>query len=123
MPRSVLAAREISTVLYTHGISIVLFKCMHKKENRDICKLLFHYYIVAFYIIFSNGPRRGTPLNVKNPITLYKGGFSKHRETVFIIHGFNGTAIDIHLQFLRDGECIYLFNYYIIFYYYILLSL
>ncbi|KQS70592.1 uncharacterized protein Dere_GG23668, isoform B [Drosophila erecta] len=51
-----------------------------------------------------NGPRRGIPLNVKNPMSLYKGGFSKHRETVFIIHGFNGTAIDIHLQFLRDGD-------------------
>ncbi|XP_002021657.2 lipase member H-A [Drosophila persimilis] len=50
-----------------------------------------------------NGPRRGVALNVKSPTSLYQGGFGKHRETVFIIHGFNGTAIDVHLQFLRDA--------------------
>ncbi|KAH8285738.1 hypothetical protein KR018_001808 [Drosophila ironensis] len=59
---------------------------------------------IGFQLFTSNGPRRGIPLNVKNPLTLYKGGFSKKRETVFLIHGFNGTAIDVHLQFLRDGN-------------------
>ncbi|KAH8328612.1 hypothetical protein KR067_011552 [Drosophila pandora] len=58
---------------------------------------------IGFQLYTSNGPRKGIPLNVKNPMTLYKGGFSKKRETVFLIHGFNGTAIDIHLQFLRDA--------------------
>ncbi|KAH8391698.1 hypothetical protein KR200_009235 [Drosophila serrata] len=58
---------------------------------------------IGFQLFTSNGPRRGIALNVKNPLTLYQGGFSKQRETVFIIHGFNGTSIDIHLQFLRDA--------------------
>ncbi|XP_039957800.1 lipase member H-A-like [Bactrocera tryoni] len=47
--------------------------------------------------------RHGIALNIHNPLTLFKGDFNPHRETAFIVHGFNGTAVDVHLQFLKDA--------------------
>lgn len=43
-------------------------------------------------------------MDVKNPISLYLAGYDKHHETVFLIHGFNGTERDKHMMYLRDGN-------------------
>ncbi|XP_012156886.1 pancreatic lipase-related protein 2 isoform X2 [Ceratitis capitata] len=65
----------------------------------DVCP---HKYL-GFHLYTEKSPRRGVTLNIHNPLSLFKGGFSRHRETAIIIHGFNGTAVDMHLQFLKDA--------------------
>ncbi|XP_013100403.1 lipase member H-A [Stomoxys calcitrans] len=58
---------------------------------------------IGFRLHTPKSSRYGVAINIRNPLTLFQGGFSKKRDTVFIVHGFNGTAIDKHLQFLRDA--------------------
>lgn len=41
-------------------------------------------------------------MDVRNPSTFVN--FRQHEETVFIIHGFNGTARDKHMRYLKDGN-------------------
>ncbi|XP_055857762.1 lipase member H-A [Episyrphus balteatus] len=53
--------------------------------------------------VAGKGPRFGVELSIKTPWSLYKAGYSKNRESVFLIHGFNGTAQDNHLVYLRDA--------------------
>ncbi|KAL5280436.1 hypothetical protein ACFFRR_004426 [Megaselia abdita] len=52
----------------------------------------------------------GTLINAKNPYSLYKAGFNSYKETAFIIHGFNGTFRDKHMQFLKDAYLFRNFN-------------
>ncbi|XP_037958910.1 lipase member H-A [Teleopsis dalmanni] len=68
-------------------------------RNRNVCPNPY----IMHRLYTPQSLRHGVALNIHNPMTLYQGGFSRHRETVFIVHGFNGTAIDKHLQYLRDA--------------------
>lgn len=43
-------------------------------------------------------------MDVRNPRLFAKAGFRPEAETVFIIHGFNGTARDRHMRYLKDGK-------------------
>lgn len=43
----------------------------------------------------------GRYVDVRKPKTFVN--FRPHEETVFIVHGFNGTARDKHMRYLKDG--------------------
>ncbi|XP_055376460.1 phospholipase A1 [Condylostylus longicornis] len=58
---------------------------------------------VNFRIYSPKGYKKGLPLDVRNPFSLYASGFSKYRETAILIHGFNGTEQDEHFRYLRDA--------------------
>lgn len=45
----------------------------------------------------------GRYVDVRKPSTF--SSFRPHEETVFIVHGFNGTARDKHMRYLKDGNC------------------
>lgn len=44
----------------------------------------------------------GRYVDVRKPKTF--SSFRPHEETVFILHGFNGTARDTHMRYLKDGK-------------------
>lgn len=44
----------------------------------------------------------GRYVDVRKPKTFVN--FRSHEETVFIVHGFNGTARDKHMRYLKDGK-------------------
>lgn len=44
----------------------------------------------------------GRYVDVRKPKTF--ASFRPHEETVFIVHGFNGTARDKHMRYLKDGK-------------------
>lgn len=46
----------------------------------------------------------GRYVDVRRPRLFAKVGFNPHAETVFIVHGFNGTARDRHMRYLKDGK-------------------
>lgn len=45
----------------------------------------------------------GRYVDVRKPSTFVN--FRPHEETAFIVHGFNGTARDKHMRYLKDGNC------------------
>lgn len=44
----------------------------------------------------------GRYVDVRKPPTF--SNFRPYEETVFIVHGFNGTARDKHMRYLKDGN-------------------
>lgn len=48
----------------------------------------------------------GRYVDVRKPKQFVKAGFRPQAETVFIVHGFNGTARDKHMRYLKDGNLI-----------------
>ncbi|KAL9927203.1 phospholipase A1 isoform 2-T2 [Glossina fuscipes fuscipes] len=89
--------REDIKLLIQRHMNIEPLYCQFLRA--DFCP---HKYL-DFRLHTQKSSRHGIRLNIHNPFTMYQGGFSKHRETVFIVHGFNGTSIDRHLQYLRDA--------------------
>lgn len=47
---------------------------------------------------------RGRIIDVRHPKTFKRAGYHAQEETVFIVHGFNGTESDRHIRYLRDGK-------------------
>jgi len=45
----------------------------------------------------------GRYVDVRKPRNFARAGFRPHAETVFIVHGFNGTAKDKHMRYLKDA--------------------
>uniref|UniRef100_A0A1I8MSU9 Lipase domain-containing protein n=1 Tax=Musca domestica TaxID=7370 RepID=A0A1I8MSU9_MUSDO len=74
-----------------------VLRCMLR--NNRICPSPY----IMYRLYAPKSSRYGVAINIHNPMTLFQGGFSSKRDTVFIVHGFNGTATDKHLQFLRDA--------------------
>lgn len=50
----------------------------------------------------------GRYVDVQKPLTF--SSFRPFEETVFIVHGFNGTARDKHMRYLKDGNWFYFFH-------------
>lgn len=56
----------------------------------------------------------GRYVDVRKPSTF--SSFRPQEETVFIVHGFNGTARDKHMRYLKDGNLITIVFIFISFY-------
>lgn len=48
--------------------------------------------------------RRGKLINPLDPDSLSRAKFKSYEETAFIVHGFNGSHVDRHMRYLRDGK-------------------
>lgn len=65
---------------------------------------VYNFFCIKF---FCRKSPNGRLVNIKNPGTF--AHFRPFEETVFIIHGFNGTANDKHLLYLKDGKHLHYF--------------
>ncbi|XP_065356040.1 lipase member H-A [Calliphora vicina] len=93
----ILNQNDLKNFLRSGVLDLNILRCFLRNTNMCPNPYIMHRLYTP------KSSRHGIALNIHNPLTLYQGGFSKHRDTVFIVHGFNGTAIDRHLQFLRDA--------------------
>lgn len=48
--------------------------------------------------------RSGHYVSAHKPLSFDRGGFQRNKETAFIVHGFNGSHLDTHMRYLRDGR-------------------
>ncbi|XP_065095347.1 phospholipase A1-like [Ochlerotatus camptorhynchus] len=83
--------------LFSGGVfDLNFFKCMWKKDydcpHEDIR-----------FFLYTPTVKRGRVVDMNRPKTFFKAGFRPHRETVIIIHGFNGTQTSRHIMFLKDA--------------------
>lgn len=62
------------------------------------------YIIRVSFLFFFSKHLYGKVLDANNQKSLLRGGFRTDRESVFIIHGFNGTSKDTHMRYLKDGK-------------------
>ncbi|XP_031636935.1 phospholipase A1-like [Contarinia nasturtii] len=80
--------------LGTGLLDINLFKCMRRKSfscpHEDID-----------FILHTPKIPDGRYVDVRKPSTFVN--FRPHEETAFIVHGFNGTARDKHMRYLKDA--------------------
>lgn len=74
---------------------------MHDARGAFRYSILINFYFFCF-------PHRKIPdgryVDVLKPSTF--ASFRPLEETVFIVHGFNGTARDKHMRYLKDGNLI-----------------
>lgn len=83
-----------------------------KRNRRKILVLFLVVFLLSTihmsfrpnYICFSFYRKipDGRYVDVRKPKTF--SSFRPHEETVFILHGFNGTARDTHMRYLKDGK-------------------
>ncbi|CAD7079412.1 unnamed protein product [Hermetia illucens] len=87
---------ELRALIQSRVWDVNILRCNVQRSN--ICP---HSDVILRMYTTIN--RFGTYMDVKNPISLYLAGYDKHHETVFLIHGFNGTERDKHMMYLRDA--------------------
>lgn len=66
--------------------------------------IIIHSRFLILRLFFSSAYRQipdGRYVDVRKPLTFVN--FRWEAETVFIVHGFNGTARDKHMRYLKDG--------------------
>ncbi|XP_018797872.1 PREDICTED: lipase member H-A isoform X2 [Bactrocera latifrons] len=95
-PAIIFNQMDIKSVLTSGALDLNVLRCF--LHNKNICPSPY----IMYRLYSPKSSRHGIVLNIHNPLTLFKGDFNPHRETAFIVHGFNGTAVDVHLQFLKD---------------------
>lgn len=71
----------------------LLLKWFHTRPNKNLITAL-HY----------SKQRRGKLINPLDPDSLRRAKFNSYEETTFIVHGFNGSHVDRHMRYLRDGN-------------------
>ncbi|XP_067625906.1 phospholipase A1 isoform X3 [Eurosta solidaginis] len=96
-PALLFSQMDVKNLFNSGVLDLNVLRCFFHDKN--ICPSAY----IMYRLYVPKSSRNGVALNVNNPLSLFKGGFSRHRDTAFIVHGFNGTAIDKHLQFLRDA--------------------
>lgn len=62
-------------------------------------------FLISFFVSFRKVPN-GRYVDVRKPKSFLKAGYRTYAETVFIVHGFNGTARDKHMRYLKDGKTV-----------------
>ncbi|XP_050338952.1 lipase member H-A isoform X1 [Bactrocera neohumeralis] len=96
-PAIIFNQMDIKSLLTSGALDLNVLRCF--LHNKNICPSPY----IMYRLYSPKSSRHGIALNIHNPLTLFKGDFNPHRETAFIVHGFNGTAVDVHLQFLKDA--------------------
>ncbi|XP_069962460.1 lipase member H-A isoform X2 [Bactrocera oleae] len=96
-PAIIFNQMDIKSVLKSGALDLNVLRCF--LHNKNICPSPY----IMYRLYAPKSSRHGITLNIHNPLTLFKGDFNPHRETAFIVHGFNGSAVDVHLQFLKDA--------------------
>lgn len=76
-----------------------MFTFLNRDYNSFTCSFLFLFCIFFFH--FHRLIPDGRYVDVRKPSTFVN--FRSEAETVFIVHGFNGTARDKHMRYLKDG--------------------
>lgn len=66
----------------------LLLELFHTRPNKNYC----------------SKQRRGKLINPLDPDSLRRAKFNSYEETTFIVHGFNGSHVDRHMRYLRDGK-------------------
>lgn len=72
---------------------IYLLKLFHPRLDKNVIKLPH-----------CRKQRRGKLINPLDPDSLSRAKFKSYEETAFIVHGFNGSHVDRHMRYLRDGK-------------------
>lgn len=47
--------------------------------------------------------KSGRYIFANKPKSFERAGFQPQQETAFIVHGFNGSHMDTHMRYLKDG--------------------
>lgn len=94
----ILCGEFLSTLgIFANGVlNINLFRCITRQS------LTCPHQDVVFRMYNSQVPR-GRKIDVRYPKTFKHAGYYAQQETVFIVHGFNGTESDRHIRYLRDA--------------------
>lgn len=72
------------------------------EPRRESIATRIHSFSISILICGRKIPD-GRYVDVRKPKTFIS--FRPFEETVFIVHGFNGTARDKHMRYLKDGKC------------------
>lgn len=109
------------TFFKVHSNHFFLKRCsvlllIRKSQNMRHCwfsflqkpNLTFSETFIFFILFYWRKIPDGRYVDVRKPSTFVN--FRPHEETVFIVHGFNGTARDKHMRYLKDGN-VYIYFY------------